>query len=922
MLVGIGSGIAAYGSHNVAGEITYDFLGNNTVRIILTTYTDPSEANVDRCTADIEIWNSTGTVLVEKIEDIPRSNGPLNVDPQFPAVTCPGQAMGEYVQGTIKMNIYDTVVTVPGPGNYLFRYFDVARWNAVQNIPMSGDQAFFVETSALIAPIFGDQNSPRFLNMPLDQACIDRLWTHNPGGFDLDGDSLAYRLVPCFQYNPPQITTPIPCAGYVFPDAIGNNGPLTMDPVTGLITWDRPQQAGWYNIAYVVDEYRNGLLFNSLRRDMAIFVKPCDNEPPIIEAITDTCIYAGDTLRMEILAYDPDFSKVPPDSLYFYLNNGGIGNNGPFSVPVNPATLVITKPSPYPIPPDLPVETNDTVRALLEWATICDHIRPQFYQVDFYAHDNFTYLDLDGTTNTQQLSTHHIVTIRVIPRPTEGLVVTTSPGQIDLTWDPNPCDSISGYEIYRSVGGGYSQDTVCCETSPVQSGYQLIGTTNDRDSVSFTDDNNGMAFPFGEDICYVVRGVLADGSFTCSTDEECVQIEEDFAVLLQDSIDVTAASGRIYVSWSQPSAIDTAFFPGPYSYNLLRADDIVGPANYATIATAINFNDTTYFDSGMDTEVRGYRYQVDTYDRDGNLISEGNNGSSIFLSITPGDELLNLSWSEFVPWDNRIYYIYRADQFAGPFVLIDSVNGTGANTHIYQDTGLENFEDYCYVIVSEGEYGRPEVPDSVRNASQIACGIPQDLEPPCIFTSVFDTTKDCEALSLAISWTDPDSLCGGDVGFYSLYFAENREADFVLIDTTQSSNSFSLAGLNSIADCYGITATDTNGNESEMAVFCFENCPEIEIGNVFTPNNDGINDFFRPVTDRAVRIAEVFIYDRWGSVVYTSQSVDIDCIWDGRNLNGEDVPESVYYYLIRFEEDRLPNYVPKPPLTGHVNLVR
>ncbi|MBP6722967.1 MAG: gliding motility-associated C-terminal domain-containing protein, partial [Bacteroidia bacterium] len=124
-------------------------------------------------------------------------------------------------------------------------------------------------------------------------------------------------------------------------------------------------------------------------------------------------------------------------------------------------------------------------------------------------------------------------------------------------------------------------------------------------------------------------------------------------------------------------------------------------------------------------------------------------------------------------------------------------------------------------------------------------------------------------------------------------------------------------------DCYGITATDTNGNESSMRIYCFENCPELDLGNVFTPNGDGINDYFSPVLDRSLRVIVVQVYDRWGKAVFVSNSVNNnDQLWDGNNNNGNAVPEGVYYYVIRFEEDHLPGFVPRPPVTGVITLLR
>ena len=69
------------------------------------------------------------------------------------------------------------------------------------------------------------------------------------------------------------------------------------------------------------------------------------------------------------------------------------------------------------------------------------------------------------------------------------------------------------------------------------------------------------------------------------------------------------------------------------------------------------------------------------------------------------------------------------------------------------------------------------------------------------------------------------------------------------------------------------------------------------IPNVFTPNGYGINDVFR-VTGSEECIMEMSIYDRWGNLLYTTQTAPF--VWDDRVKGGEPAGEGAYVYLIRF----------------------
>lgn len=69
---------------------------------------------------------------------------------------------------------------------------------------------------------------------------------------------------------------------------------------------------------------------------------------------------------------------------------------------------------------------------------------------------------------------------------------------------------------------------------------------------------------------------------------------------------------------------------------------------------------------------------------------------------------------------------------------------------------------------------------------------------------------------------------------------------------------------------------------------------DIIIPNVFSPNNDGLNDFF-VVENLQYYKNSLTIYNRWGMVVY--ETVNYRNTW-----KATDVPDGTYYYLIRVSE--------------------
>lgn len=63
--------------------------------------------------------------------------------------------------------------------------------------------------------------------------------------------------------------------------------------------------------------------------------------------------------------------------------------------------------------------------------------------------------------------------------------------------------------------------------------------------------------------------------------------------------------------------------------------------------------------------------------------------------------------------------------------------------------------------------------------------------------------------------------------------------------------------------------------------------------NIFTPNNDGVNDLFLA---KGVYDFSLQIFNRWGNVVFKSDAPGT--WWDGKSENGKDVPDGVYFYIL------------------------
>ena len=69
----------------------------------------------------------------------------------------------------------------------------------------------------------------------------------------------------------------------------------------------------------------------------------------------------------------------------------------------------------------------------------------------------------------------------------------------------------------------------------------------------------------------------------------------------------------------------------------------------------------------------------------------------------------------------------------------------------------------------------------------------------------------------------------------------------------------------------------------------------LSVPNTFTPDGNGTNDEFR-VAYRSIKEYHIWIYNRWGKLVY--ESTDPAKGWDGM-IGNRPASEGAYYYVIR-----------------------
>lgn len=111
---------------------------------------------------------------------------------------------------------------------------------------------------------------------------------------------------------------------------------------------------------------------------------------------------------------------------------------------------------------------------------------------------------------------------------------------------------------------------------------------------------------------------------------------------------------------------------------------------------------------------------------------------------------------------------------------------------------------------------------------------------------------------------------------------------------------------------YVLQSTNCITNTQTIVVTYSNNCTPPEpivvvepiIPNVFTPNNDSINDVWRFSLGKGNTLKDIAIFNRWGNLLYqkTNNLSQTTVLWDGRTTSGEETPNGVYFYVFQYTD--------------------
>lgn len=851
----------ARATHIIGGDMYYDYLGANQYRVTLRLYRDCGPDNVNQtgfdALAQIGVFNSAGA-LVENASVGFTQEIQVPVELNDPCLSAPPSVC-------VSTTEYVHVFTLPPiPGGYTISYQRCCRTPAMVNL--AGQQGLTCTVSIPGPPDAGN-SSARFNDYPPIALCLGQDMSFDHSAVDPDGDQLVYSLCSPFQGADAINPAPAPVAppydavnwgaGYSAGYPMDSSPPLAIDPVSGLLTV-HPTLQGTFTVGVCVEEYRNGVLIGTARRDFMFRVVLCD--------AAVTAVIAAQSGSQACAGLTQDFVNQSIGAQSWSWDFGDTTTTTDVSTAFAPSYT-------YPAPGTYTVTLIANPGATCADTTIADYLVAPPIEISFdpalRCGPSEVTLEAVGTWDASALLEWDLGAAAVPSTAVGNSVTAWFPAigsqSVTVTATAFGCTGshTESLSIYAQPAADFAEQTSFCE-SMTQS-FENQSTDASAYLWSFGDPSTNLDSSTDESPTWTYG---AAGYHT--------------VVLIARNGPVCAdTASRVFDVHVPPSA----YFPRPPvrcpdQPALLFAQGFTSPAVVVTwdigdIGPALSgVNVQSLFPVGMHpvtvamTEYGCSSSYTDSVEVHPFPVADFTNGSLACVGEAFPFASLASAWTPFsLLWDlgdgtlatdSAFSHVYQEAGTYGVQLTVSTSTGCIADVVAYHPAAVEVFPKPTAAFTA--------LPDEVSL-----------LEPVVSIT---------DHAALAVDWT------------YWIEGEEVREADFV--------HAFSDPGQ------YIVTQIVQSGDG------CTDSTTRLVIVSdhlffaptAFTPDDDGKNDVWKPVVVGA-REYELVIFDRWGTERF--RTTDPDEGWSGDGL-----PQSLFIYTAHIKEWG----AYEKEYTGHFSLLR
>lgn len=840
----------AKANHLKGGWIQYEYLGDGAAantskyRITVRQYLDSSsQPNQIDQSINLGIYNPNGVLFTRVVVPLSLSEFPskkyydpcINPNPPDPRVN-------------YRIDNYVLTIDLPNlttPTGYTLAVQRCCRIANIVNVVSGGSNTGVTYTTTMPGVLGGQDyfknNNPSFVQRDTVLLCFSAPFTFDFSATDADGDSLSYSFCDGVNTPTPDPKPDIPSQppypqvtylpGYSGTTPLGST--VSINPITGIISGIAPAATGTYVVSVCVNEYRNGVLIGTTRKEIHVNVANCSVaaaslKPSYITCDGFTMNFQNESTSANITSYLWDFGEVNapvssnPTPTHTYADTGTftlklkVTNAGgcqdsttaqvrvyPGFVPnfnvqgtcyLNTYNFIDATTTAYGVVNswrwdlgDLTTTADTSTRKDTAWK----YSTPQAVQVRLI------------TTNSKGCIDTIVKTVNILDKPIVNLAfrdtlicsidtlrLNATVGNGSVTWVPDRAASIS-----RMSGNNTPNPLVY----PVDTTRYVV-TVNDNGCIN-TDTVTVNVLDF-------IKVELGPDTSICRTDQFTLSPESDalsYQWTASTGIPITANSKYPQV---QPLVSTTYYVTANLGYCQDRDSVfvLVAPYPQATVRsdTIICFGD---------------RVQLS-----GNIVGAG-------FAWSPTNSLINA---------NTLFPI------AGPSrttqYVLTAIDTIGCDRPV---------SDTVTIVVT------PLVNANAGRDTFVVAGRPIQL-----------------SASGGISYLWRPSSYLND---------PTTDAPIATIPETVDSIRY-IARVTSAGGCFA---------EDDVLVRVFKNGPDLYVPNAFTPNGDGLNDIVRPVGVGIAQLQHFRIFNRWGQLLYSTSELGKG--WDG-TFSGVKQPAGTYVY--------------------------
>ncbi len=758
---------------------------------------------------------------------------------------------------TICYEIYTYVYTTDLPDNsagYVLAVQDALRVDGIVNITNSASDGITL-TATMPGTINGTDyhtnSSPTFIFKDTAIVCYQGSFTYQFAATDADGDSLSYSFgnglnvtnasgntsgsAPAAPpYNPLTYT-----AGYSGTAPLGNG--VSINPVSGLISGVAPATTGEYVVAVYVKEWRNGILLDSVKKELQIYVYNCS----LVAASLNTSYINCDNFTFSFQ------NESGASSVSSYLWDFGVTNSKTDTSSLPTPTFTYPDSGLYTL--KLLVSTTggctDSAKAPVK---VYPGFTPDFtvagscYQSPFVFKDNTTakygsvngwMWDFGDLSSIKDTSTAKNASYQY-PAPgnaTVTLIVNSSKGCIDTV---SKVIAINGKPDIQLP----FTDTLICSIDSLPLAVQSSNATSFSWSPAYNIINpntaNPVVYPKDTTIYTVTvtdKGCIDSALVTVNVlDYITVSLPADTTICQTDSIRLRPTTYGLSYSWTPATGLSSTSVRYPLA------------APLANIAYTITAN-LGKCQAKASQNIKVVAYPKAAAGPDTTICFNGTamlNGSikGVLFTWSPAGSLTNAGTLTPVakPLYSTSYVLTAIDTLGCP--------------KPFSDTVLVNV--------------LPPIVLTAGNDTSVVVGQPLQLN-----------AVSSDSAALLYSWLPASWLNSAAI------------ASPLAIITTSSVDSitYTVTAVNAI----GCFATDN------IKVVVYKTQPDIFVPTAFSPNGDGKNDVIRPILVGIANLDYFRVFNRWGQLVFsTSQNAKG---WDGR-IGGHIQDPGAFVYVVQAKD--------------------